>query len=115
VSLSAEIHSCIEASDEALVARLPARKEYAIVHDAYEDALNFLRAQHRYAEIKIRQKHLPLSYLLTAPIEEFIVRSWKGHHLGWFGFGVAALFALARVFDGFENIRYRLKEESTES
>jgi len=36
VELSTEIHSYIEPTEEALVARLSAREEYAILHDAYK-------------------------------------------------------------------------------
>lgn len=112
LELSTEIHSYIEPTEEALVAQLSAGEEYAILHDAYKGAWDFLRAQYRYAGIKAEQQDLSLTYLLTAPMKEFLVRYWKGHRLGWLGFKVAVLFTLARVFDGIENIRHRFREQS---
>jgi hypothetical protein len=111
VESSTEIHSYIEPTEEALSNPIDTRgsTRYSAT---LTRVLDFLRGQYRYAGIKADQQDLTLTYLLTAPMKQFLVRYWKRHRLGWLGFKVAVLFTLAYVFDGIENVRHRFREQS---
>jgi glycosyltransferase involved in cell wall biosynthesis len=110
VEIKDEIHSYIEAKDGAFIGRFQDKEENAIEHDAYKGSWDFLKTQHRYAKVKVRQKDLPVGYILMGPLHAFITRYWKGYHLGLFGLQISILFALARFIDGIENIHHTLSE-----